>query len=145
MNKVRTYSELMQLNTFEERFEYLKLNGSVCSQTFGFDRWMNQSFYRSSEWKRLRNSIIIRDSGCDLADPDRSIGSGIIIHHMNPIVLQDLIDQSEWLLNPEYLICVSHQTHNAIHYGDRELLINLPPERSKYDTCPWKKKGEAYV
>ena len=138
MNDIKTYSELITLPTFEERYEYLKLDGIVGSATFGFDRYLNQSFYQSSEWKRLRNSLIIRDNGCDLACEGYHIGQYIIIHHMNPITQMDIINQTEWLLNPEYLVCVSRTTHNAIHYGDKSQILTLPPERTKNDTCPWK-------
>lgn len=135
---VRTYSELITLPTFRERFEYLKLNGSVGSETFGFDRYLNQNFYRSREWKRLRDQIIIRDNGCDLGVDDRSITGRVIIHHMNPICSNDIREITDSLMNPEYLVCVSHITHNAIHYGDENLLIENPIERSKNDTCPWR-------
>jgi len=139
MNDIRTYSMLISLPSFEERYEYLKLIGSVGQATFGFDRYLNQEFYRSYEWKRLRNQIIIRDNSCDLAFPGHEINSTIIIHHMNPIAPEDIINQTEWLLNPEFLVCVSMRTHNAIHYGDKSQLQILPPERTPHDTCPWKK------
>lgn len=138
--KVRCYSELLQLSSFEERFEYLKLFGKVGAETFGFDRYMNQAFYNSAVWKRIRDKIIIRDNGCDLGILDRIIGSRIIIHHMNPISEKDLMELSDILLNPEYLICVSRETHNAIHYGNENQLIkSCVVERSPNDTCPWKK------
>lgn len=136
---IKTYSELIQFHTFEERFQYLQLNGSVGKETFGFDRYLNQNFYRSSEWKRIRDKVIIRDNGCDLGIEDRMIGNRILIHHMNPINDIDIIDLTDILLNPEYLICVSHQTHNAIHYGNEDLLVKPPTIRSKNDTCPWKR------
>ena len=136
---IRAYTELMKLPTFKERFEYLKLlDGRVGEDTFGFDRYVNQQFYRSKEWKRLRDQLIIRDNGCDLGVDGYDIHGKIIIHHMNPITKNDIIDQTEYLMNPEYLICTTHNTHNAIHYGDENLLVTEPISRSKNDTCPWK-------
>ena len=135
---MRSYSELSKLKTFEERFRYLQLNGAVGQETFGFDRYLNQRFYRSQKWKSVRDAVIIRDDGCDLGIKDRMIFGRVLIHHMNPISIDDIRQQSELLLNPEYLVCVSHDTHNAIHYGDENLLITLPIERTKNDTCPWK-------
>ena len=135
---IRTYSELVQLPTFEERFDYLRLDGVVGKDTFGFDRYLNQQFYRSSEWKRIRNQVIVRDNGCDLGIDDYEIHGRILIHHMNPISIEDLQCMSDLLMNPEYLICVSHRTHNAIHYGDESLIVTAPIERSQNDTCPWR-------
>ena len=135
---IKTYSELITLQTFEERFRYLNLNGVVGEETFGFDRYLNQLFYRSDEWRSLRDDIIIRDNGCDLGLEGYDIFGKIIIHHMNPITVKDIENRSEYLLNPEYLICVTHNTHNAIHYGDESLLLLTPIERSKNDTCPWR-------
>ena len=135
---IRTYSELIEISTFEERFEYLRLDGSVGASTFGFDRYLNQKFYRSNEWKRIRNHVIVRDSGCDLGILDREILDKIIIHHMNPIAIRDIQTASDILLNPEYLISTTLLTHNAIHYGDKDLLVTQPVERSRFDTCPWK-------
>ena len=135
---IRTYSELVQLQTFEERFDYLRLDGVVGKDTFGFDRYLNQQFYRSSEWKRIRNQVIVRDNGCDLGIDDYEIHGRILIHHMNPISTEDLQHMSDLLMNPEYLICVSHRTHNAIHYGDESLIVTAPIERSQNDTCPWR-------
>ena len=135
---IRTYSELIAIPTFEERFKYLQLNGNVGAETFGYDRVFNQHFYSSLEWKRLRDEIIFRDNGCDLGILDRRIMGKIFIHHMNPIMLEDIRESSEFLLNPEYLICMSFETHNAIHYGDENLLFKAPIERKQYDTCPWK-------
>ena len=135
---IRTYSELCQLSTFEERFDYLRLNGVVGKDTFGFDRYLNQQFYRSSEWKRIRNQVIVRDNGCDLGINEYEIHGRILIHHMNPISIEDLQHMSDLLMNPEYLICVSHRTHNAIHYGDESLIVTAPIERSQNDTCPWR-------
>ena len=135
---IRTYSELIQLPTFEERFDYLRLDGVVGKDTFGFDRYLNQQFYRSSEWKRIRNQVIVRDNGCDLGIDEYEIHGRILIHHMNPISIEDLQYMSDLLMNPEYLICVSHRTHNAIHYGDESLIVTDPIERSQNDTCPWR-------
>lgn len=135
---IRTYSELITLPTFEERFKYLQLNGSIGQETFGFDRYINQTFYRSQEWKRVRDYVIVRDNGCDLGIEGREIYGKILIHHMNPISIEDIHTLSDFLLNPEYLISTSHDTHNAIHYGNEELLIRDPIERHKNDTCPWR-------
>lgn len=135
---IRTYSDLIQLPTFEDRFDYLRLDGVVGKDTFGFDRYLNQQFYRSSEWKRIRNQVIVRDNGCDLGIDDYEIHGRILIHHMNPISIEDLQHMSDLLMNPEYLICVSHRTHNAIHYGDESLIVRAPIERSQNDTCPWR-------
>lgn len=135
---IRTYSELIALPTFEERYEYLRLGGKVGEDTFGFDRYLNQSFYKSKEWLAIRDKVIIRDNGCDLAMEDRAIHGRILIHHMNPITKEDILNRSEFLLDPEYLICTVKNTHDAIHYGDRSLLITAPIERSKNDTCPWR-------
>ena len=137
---IKSYSELKRLSTFEERFEYLKLNGKVGQDTFGFDRVFNQMFYRSKEWRHLRNYVIARDNGCDLGTEGREIlYTRPIIHHMNPITLDDIKESSEFLMNPEYLITTVHSTHNAIHYGDSSLLPKDPIIRTKNDTCPWKK------
>ena len=135
---IRTYSELIQLPTFEERFNYLRLDGVVGKDTFGFDRYLNQQFYRSSEWKRIRNQVIVRDNGCDLGIDGYEIHGRILIHHINPISIEDLQHMSDLLMNPEYLICVSHRTHNAIRYGDESLIVTAPIERSQNDTCPWR-------
>lgn len=136
----RTYSELILLPTFEERFEYLRLKGKIGEDTFGFDRWINQNFYRSKEWKRIRDQIILRDNGCDLGILDREIYGKAIIHHMNPVSVQDIIDATEYLLNPEFLICTTLDTHNAIHYGDASgVLRTNPVERKPNDTCSWRK------
>ena len=136
---IRTYSELITLPTFEERFKYLQLNGQVGKDTFGFDRYINQNFYRSLEWKRVRDKVILRDNGCDLGVEGYEIHGRILIHHMNPITIKDIESMSEYLLNPEYLISTVHNTHNAIHYGDESLLITAPIERRKNDTCLWKR------
>lgn len=138
---IRTYTELIQLPTFEERYNYLRLGGRVGEDTFGFDRYLNQLFYTSDEWRAIRDEVIIRDNGCDLGIPGRDIPEGIpiLIHHMNPIAVRDILDRSNYLLNPEYLICTMKRTHDAIHYGNESSLLTIPPERSKYDTCPWRR------
>ena len=138
MTTIRTYSELCQLSTFEDRFDYLRLNGSVGKDTFGFDRYLNQQFYRSREWKRIRDLVILRDNGRDLGVEGYEIRGRILIHHINPISVEDIYTMSDLLMNPEYLICVSHRTHNAIHYGDESLIITAPIERTQNDTCPWR-------
>lgn len=135
---IRTYSELIALPTFEERFKYLQLNGQVGESTFGFDRYMNQVFYRSQKWKSIRDFVIIRDCGCDLGVEGYDIHGKIIIHHMNPLSMRDIETESDFLLNPDFLICTTHNTHNAIHYGDEKLLVTAPIERTKNDTCPWR-------
>lgn len=140
MPVIKTYSELSRLNTFEERYLYLKLNGAVGEETFGFDRFINQNFYKSPEWKAIRDFVIVRDNGCDLGVEGYEIHGRIYIHHMNPILQKDIISQNDILLDPEYLISTTHPTHNAIHYGDEDLLIKVPIERSKNDTCPWRRK-----
>mgnify|MGYP006987433206 FL=1 len=136
---IRTYSELITLPTFEERYQYLRLNGRVGEETFGFDRWLNQKFYKDPEWLRIRDEVIIRDNGCDLAIPGREIYSRILIHHMNPITKDDILQRSKYLLDPEYLICTIKNTHDAIHYGDENLLVKGPVERKPNDTCPWRR------
>lgn len=135
---IRTYSKLIELPTFEERYRYLRIGGKVGEETFGFERYLNQEFYKSDEWKSVRRQVIIRDNGCDLGMEDREIYGRIIVHHMNPITIDDLIQRSDFLLNPEYLICTVKATHDAIHYGDESLLLKPPVERTKNDTCPWK-------
>lgn len=137
----RFYTELSQIKTFQERYDYLQLGGSVGKETFGFDRFINQNFYRSQEWKSIRDYVIVRDNGCDLGIDGYEIYGKIYIHHMNPILLKDFETKSEFLLDPEYLICATHQTHNAIHYGDESLLVTAPIERSVNDTCPWRKQN----
>lgn len=139
-NKIKRYYDLVNLETFDERFNYLKLTNFVGDPTFGFDRVFNQKFYNSKEWKDIRDYVIVRDLGCDLGIKDRPIYEKILIHHMNPITLDDINYSTDFLLNPEYLICVSHDTHNAIHYGTSNYLNkNILIEREKNDTCPWKK------
>ena len=136
---IRTYSELITIPTFKERFEYLRLDGKVGEETFGFDRYLNQSFYKSPEWRSVRDFVIIRDCGCDLAIEGHEIFGKILVHHMNPIRIEDIVNRSEYLLDPEYLICTIKNTHDAIHYGDSSLLITEPIERTKNDTCPWRR------
>ena len=136
---IRNYSELITLRTFKERFEYLKLDGIVGEETFGFDRYMNQIFYKSKEWASVRREVIIRDNGCDLGVDGNEIHGKILIHHMNPINLSDIVHKTDELLNPDYLITTVLSTHNAIHYGDASLLPALPVERRANDTCPWRR------
>jgi len=138
IERIRTYSELCLLPTFRERYEYLKLQGIVGEETFGFDRYMNQFFYRSPEWRAIRNEVIARDEGCDLGIPGREIFDRIIIHHMNPISPEDIRDRSDFLLNPDFLIVTTHRTHQAIHYGNEELLVQDEVVRFKNDMCPWR-------
>lgn len=135
---IKTYSELIQIPTFEKRFEYLCLNGRVGEDTFGFDRYLNQMFYRSKEWRSVRDKVIFRDGGCDLGIPGREIYGKILIHHMNPITKDDILQKSKFLLNPEYLITLSKITHDAIHYSDSDILYKEPTLRKKNDTCPWR-------
>lgn len=134
----RCYSELRQLQTFQERYDYLKLAGEVGNPTFGYNRYFNQSFYHSSEWRNVRNEVILRDNGCDLGVNDYEIHGRIYIHHINPITLQDIETLSDNLLDPDNLICVTFDTHNAIHYGDERTLPKVPLERTPGDTCPWR-------
>ena len=138
MTNIRTYSELIALNTFEERFKYLKLDGSIGKETFGFDRYINQAFYNSQDWKKIKDIVIIRDNGCDLGIDGYEIHGRIYVHHMNPVSIEDFLYKTDYLINPEYLISTTHLTHNAIHYGDENLLVKAPICRSKNDTCPWK-------
>lgn len=136
---MRTYTELMNFQTFEERFRYLMLNGRVGDDTFGFDRWINQMLYHSTDWVRSKRDVIIRDNGCDLGIPGREIHGKIFVHHMNPITKEDILNRSSIVLNPEYLICVSKATHDAIHFGDdRYLNQNKFAVRFPNDTCPWR-------
>ena len=138
---IRTYTELSKLKTFKERFEYLKLGGKIGEETFGYDRYINQKFYKDPEYRAVRDYVIVRDNGCDLGVDgyDYADGEKIIIHHMNPITVEDIINRSEFALNPEYMISTRQITHNAIHYGDESLLIQGPIERTKNDTCPWRR------
>lgn len=137
MPKIRTYSELSRLHTFEERYQYLKLNDVVGESTFGFDRWVNQQFYRSRQWKSMRDEIIVRDHGCDLGIPGFEIHRGLVIHHMNPVSMNDIVHGENWILDPDFLITTSHRTHNAIHYGDESLLPREPIIRTLGDTKLW--------
>lgn len=134
---IRSYSELRRLDTLENRFRYLELRGVVGASTFGFDRWMNQQFYRSAEWRHIRNHVIARDNGCDLGVAGWEIHSRLYIHHMNPMTVEDLVDGNENVLDPEYLVTVTLRTHNAIHYGDEELLPKVYVERKPGDTKLW--------
>ena len=136
---IKRYSELILLPTFEERYKYLQLNGVIGDETFGFNRYINQMFYRSQEWRQVRDYVIVRDNGCDLGIEGHEIRGKILIHHMNPIGIKDIQQVNKFLLDPEYLITTMLSTHNAIHYGDESLLVKDPIERSKNDTCPWKR------
>lgn len=138
MKNIKTYSELITIPTFEERFEYLKLDGQVGVETFGFNRYLNQAFYKSDEWLSIRDYVITRDNGCDLGMEGYEIYGRILIHHINPITKDDIIQRSRILLDPENLITTVKRTHDAIHYGDSNLLMRDPIERRKNDTCPWR-------
>ncbi len=138
MTKIRTYSELMSFRTFEERFKYLSIGGSIGIQTFGFDRYLNQDFYNSSAWRSIRNKVIVRDEACDLAIVGRDIFDSIRVHHMNPMTLEDVEQGNPDILNLEFLICTSINTHNALHFGSSKSLTHLPMERRMNDTCPWR-------
>lgn len=138
MKNIKTYSELITIPTFEERFEYLKLDGQVGVETFGFNRYLNQAFYKSDEWLSIRDYVITRDNGCDLGMEGYEIYGRILIHHINPITKDDIIQRSRILLDPENLITTVKRTHDAIHYGDSNLLMRTPIERRKNDTCPWR-------
>lgn len=135
---IRTYSELITIPNFEDRYEYLKLSGKVGKETFGYNRYLNQLLYRSKEWKRVRDQVIIRDNGCDLGVRGFEIGGRILIHHMNPITVDDVLNRPEYCLDPEFLICVSNNTHEAIHYSDKGLLLIEPIIRKPNDTIPWR-------
>lgn len=137
MTRFRTYKELRRLDTFEDRYNYLKLDGILGSSTFGFDRWVNQNFYQSREWRRTRDYVIVRDEGCDLGIPGFEIHSGLFVHHMNPITLDDLENGEEWITDPEFLITTSLRTHNAIHYGDINQIPKGPIVRKFGDTTLW--------
>ena len=139
LDRWRTYSDLIQLQTFDERFEYAKLAGKVGIDTFGSQRYLNQFLYHNNkEWRRVRDKVIMRDNGCDLAvDGHDILYEKIIVHHLNPITIEDIQKERDWILDPEFLVCVTHRTHNAIHYGD-DRLIRFPKERTPNDTCPWK-------
>lgn len=136
---IKRYSELIEIPTFMERYEYLKLNGSVAEDTFGSRRYLNQMLYTSSDWRNFRRDIIVRDMGCDLGIEEHEIRSElIIIHHMNPITIEDVINKSPIIFDPENVICTTDNTHKAIHYGESNLLIDTPITRTKNDTCPWR-------
>lgn len=141
-SKSKTYSELIRLPTFLERYRYLKIGGRIGEDTFGYDRYLNQTLYRSAEWKRFRREIIVRDEGCDLGLEGYEIIGSILVHHINPITVRDINNRDPKIFDPENVICVSHNTHNAIHYGDESLLITEPVERTPFDTCPWKRLKE---
>lgn len=139
--RIRTYSELIQIPTFMERFQYLKLDGRVGEQTFGYERYLNQAFYHSIEWRQVRDFVISRDLGCDLAVPGHEIYNRICIHHMNPVTVMDIVEATEYLANPEFLVCTTHNTHNAIHYGNASMLFIDSTNRFPFDTIPWKQKN----
>lgn len=136
---IKTYSEMILHTTFLERFRYLQIGGIVGAETFGFDRYLNQSLYRTAEWKRFRNEIIVRDNGCDLGCDDREIHGKILVHHINPISADDIVNRHGCVFDPDNVVCVSLDTHNAIHYGDEDLLMLGPIERKPNDTCPWRR------
>ena len=136
--KTKTYSELIRLEKYMDRYQYLMLSGRVGQETFGYERFLNQSLYKSHEWRSVRDEVIVRDHGCDLGMEGYEIYGSIIVHHMNPITMDDIQNRNEDIFNPEYLVSTSFSTHNAIHYGDEGLLITEPIIRTKNDTCPWK-------
>lgn len=136
---IKTYSELISIPDFEDRIEYLMLSGRVGDQTFGAERYLNQLFYRSTEWRSRRRDILIRDNACDLAHPDHPIYGQVIVHHLNPIEIEDIEDATEYLLNPEYLVCISDLTHRAITYGNKNLIPTDYVPRTPYDTSPWRR------
>lgn len=139
MRSIKTYSELITIPTFEERFEYLKLDGIVGQETFGYDRYLNQILYNAYKWRRFRRDIIVRDNGCDLAHPDYELNDLIIVHHINPVTVDDIINQDPRVFDPENVVSCADMTHKAVHYGDKSLLLLPPPVRFKNDTCPWKR------
>lgn len=134
----KSYHEMIEISNFFDRFNYVKLEGYVGASTFGSNRYLNQMLYRSYEWKKFRNEIVLRDNGCDLADPDREIGGIIIVHHLNPITIDDVAQRRSCVFDPDNVVCVSHITHEAIHYGDESLLVKDPVERYPGDTIPWR-------
>lgn len=140
MKTTKCYSELIKLQTAKERYQYLRLSSSVGKATFGYDRYLNQAFYTSPEWRKFRNDMILRDNGCDMAMPDREIpkGAKLVLHHINPLTLEDVQEMGPALFDPENVVCVSDKTHNAIHYGDETLMTFEPVVRRPNDTCPWK-------
>lgn len=137
--RIRTYKELVSIDNYLDRYKYLKLGGAVGQETFGFERYLNQKFYRTDEWRKVRDYVIVRDNGCDMAFDGREIHSKILIHHLNPVMPNDILERQSWILDPEFLVCVCKQTHDAIHYGDESLLLLDPVIRTKNDTCPWRK------
>lgn len=137
MADTKTYSEMAKLKTFMERFEYLSLHGQVGESTFGFDRHVNQKFYKSQEWKNVRNAVIVRDNGCDLGVDGCQIQGSLLIHHINPMIMNDIVDAEAWIINPEFLITTTQTTHNAIHYGDAGILPKPYEERVPGDTQLW--------
>lgn len=137
MSSIRSYSGLRRLSTFRDRFDYLNLQGQVGESTFGFNRWLNQDFYTSRQWERARDAVIVRDRGCDLGIPGYDIHAGLMVHHMNPITVSDIVNGEEWILDPEFLITTSHRTHNAIHYGNESLLPPIVVARRPGDTDLW--------
>lgn len=138
MRIIKTYSELITLPTFEERFEYLKLGGKVGRETFGYDRYLNQILYKLPEWLSVRDKVIVRDNGCDLGVLGREVYGRILVHHMNPITVEDILNRNPAIFDPEFLISTTKNTHDAIHYSDESLLVKDPIVRSKNDTCPWR-------
>lgn len=136
--RVRCYKELKRIDDYYERFKYLQLRGEVGASTFGWERYLNQMLYRSQRWRKVRDEVIIRDNGCDLAHPDFEIRFRIIVHHMNPLSVEDIELDRDIIYDPEFLICTTQMTHNAIHYGDEDLLPRLPVTRHPGDTCPWR-------
>ena len=141
MTSTRSYHELRRIETFEERFRYLVLRGSVGVSSFGFDRWLNQRFYKSREWKQVRDVVIVRDNGCDLGIDGYEIHDMVLVHHMNPATVDDIVDGEEDLLNPDFLITTTHKTHNAIHFGDESLLPKPYIPRRPGDTQLWSRKA----
>ena len=139
MKTIRTYSELKKLESMDDRFEYLRLNGTVGRSTFGYDRYINQTLYNDPRYKSARDVVILRDDGCDLGIKGYKIQEKLTVHHMNPLTLEDIQQMKPEIFDPEYLICSSPNTHQAVHYGDKSLLPKLPIERRKNDTCPWKR------
>lgn len=137
MGSDKSYSQLLLYSTFEDRFNYLKLGGQVGHWTFGYDRYLNQGFYMSYEWKRARRDVIIRDNGCDLGIPGYEIYSELIVHHMNPISVDDIVHKEDWILDPEFLICTTKRTHNALHFGNDSLLPDVVTSRTPNDTKLW--------
>lgn len=133
----RNYAELSRLTTFEERFDYLKLEGGIGRATFGFDRYLNQEFYTSQEWHSVRDYVMVRDNGCDLGVPGYEIQVGVLVHHMNPMVIDDILQHEAWILDPEFLITTTHTTHNNIHFGTKKLLPKVVTKRTPRDTKLW--------